>query len=110
MKGIRTDCVTGKVSEIEVSYEVADGVFTLLGGPTGYESFRIDDAKTFKMAENGWTACAGTKNQYDHLFIPAEEMRDALEKIIAAERVRNAFRTLKNHLNDKNEERAETRR
>jgi len=83
MKGILTSCVSGEEKEVELDYEIVTEnghkVFNLIGGPTGYESFRIDDAKKFKMSENGWTACVGTKYVYDRLFIPAEEMRKVLE-------------------------------
>ena len=83
MKGILTSLASGDEIEVELDYEIVtvDGrkVFNLIGGPTGYESFYIDDAKKFKMSENGWTACMGTKYVYDRLFIPAEEMKKALE-------------------------------
>ena len=82
MRGIITSLASGDEIEVELDYEIVtvDGrkVFNLIGGPTGYESFFIDDAKKFKMSENGWTACMGTKYVYDRLFIPAEEMRKAL--------------------------------
>lgn len=81
MKGTLTDCITGKVSEVEVSYEVTDGVFTLLGGPTGYESFRMNEKNIAQIVENGWVACMGTKNVWDKIFIPAEEMRKAFESL-----------------------------
>jgi hypothetical protein len=73
--------VSGKVSEVEVSYEVTDGVLNLIGGPTGYESFCIKDATISRMTEKGWWACAGTKDRWDSVFIPAEEMRKAFETL-----------------------------
>ena len=83
MKGILTSLVSGDTQEVTLDYviETEDNsrIFKLLNGPTGYESFYIDDAKKFKMSKNGWTACMGTKYGYDRLFIPAEEMRKALE-------------------------------
>lgn len=82
MKGILTSLVSGDKKEVELDYEIAtiDGrkVFNLVGGPTGYESFFIDDAKTFRLSENGWIACMGTKYGYDRLFIHADEMRKVL--------------------------------
>ena len=91
MKGILTSLVSGDKMEVELDYEIVtvDGrkVFKVIGGPTGYESFFIDDAKKFKMSENGWTANMGTKNVYDRLFIPAEEMKKALEVGIKTEEV-----------------------
>ena len=82
MKGILTDCIDGTVREVEVDYKIYESngrkAFQLIGGVTGYESFYLDSEYLDKMLENGWTACAGTKNKYDRLFIPAEEMRMAL--------------------------------
>ena len=87
MKGILTSCITGKTSEVEVSYEVTyndnnQPVFELRGGVTGYESFRMNEKTNAQIAENGWVACMGTKNRWDKLFIPAEEMRKAFGSII----------------------------
>ena len=77
--------MNGKEREIEVYYEVVkrDGrsIFRLINGVTGYESFYIYDKYTQLdgMLKHGWYACAGTKGKYDKLFIPAEDMRIALE-------------------------------
>lgn len=83
MKGIIIDCVNREHREIELNYIIEEEdnrkIFRLLNGPTGYESFFIEDAKKFKMSENGWTACMGTKGVYDRLFISAEEMKKVLE-------------------------------
>lgn len=85
MKGILTDCVDGKTREIELDYEIIerDGhkIFQLIDAVTGYESFYLDSKYTqwAKLLINGWCACAGTKNKYNKLFIPAEEMQNALE-------------------------------
>ena len=83
MRGILTSLASGDTQEVTPDYviEIEDNhqIFKLLNGPTGYESFYIDDAKTFRLSENGWTACMGTKNVYDRLFIPGEEMKKALE-------------------------------
>ena len=86
MKGILTNCATGKVSEVEVRYEITynednQPVFELRDGPTGYESFRMTEKTISQIAENGWTACMGTKNVWDKIFIPAEEMRKAFETL-----------------------------
>lgn len=83
MKGSIIDCVNGEHKEVEFEYIIEDEdnrkIFRLFNGPTGYESFFIEDAKKFKMSENGWTACMGTKGVYDRLFISAEEMKKVLE-------------------------------
>ena len=88
MKGILTNCISGKVSEVEVSYEItynedSHPVFELRDGPTGYESFCMNEKNNSQIVENGWVACMGTKNTWDKLFIPAEEMRKAFGDIIA---------------------------
>jgi hypothetical protein len=91
MKGILASLVSGDKTEVELDYEIVtvDGrkVFKVIGGPTGYESFYVDDAKKFKMSENGWNACMGTKYGYDRLFIPGDEMKKALEMGIKTEEV-----------------------
>lgn len=81
LKGILTNCVTDKQTEVELEYEITerDGekVFSLLNGVTGWESFYIDHWSTNLegMKKSGWLACAGTKGRWDKLFIPAEEMQ-----------------------------------
>jgi len=87
IKGIRTSCVTGEEREVDLRYEIKPCpyanqhdtrfVFHLDGGPTGYESFTIDEyiADVTCGIRRGWTACAGTKGRWDKLFIPGEEMR-----------------------------------
>ena len=92
MKGIMTDCNTGKESVVDLSYEIRthDKIryFQLLNGVTGYESFYIDDfeGKTkentlYLMRKNGWRANMGTKGVWNELMISAEEMRKVLEGI-----------------------------
>ena len=84
MKGILTNCFNGTEREIELGYEITERegrrIFRLIGGVTGYEDFYIEDKYTQldKMFERGWIACGGTKNRYDRLFIPGEEMEKAL--------------------------------
>ena len=88
IKGIRTDCITGKDKEVELEYEITreEGyeVFQLFGGPTGYESFttkplgipgleRFEHTKE-EMITHSWVACMGTKGSWDKLVIPKEEM------------------------------------
>ena len=92
MRGIVTDCINGKEYEIEIHYEVIErdvrDIFQLTNGPTGYESFYIHDKYTHLdgMLEHGWTACAGTKGKYDKLYIPAEEIRVALEPYLGEQK------------------------
>lgn len=95
IRGILTDCHTNNEVEIKLLYRIDDGIFQLLGGPTGYESFRIDS--NFEVFEDlcimGWCACMGTKPVYnkvgyliapgwDKLVIPGPEMRKALNDYI----------------------------
>jgi len=82
--GILTNCLTNKESIIELEYEIIETdkhkpIFKIFNGVTGYESFYIDDYAQENMPKFGWMACAGTQNKYDKLFIPAEEMKKALE-------------------------------
>ena len=93
MKGILTDCHTGVAQEIEIEYKIVEiegkKIFQLVNGPTGYESFYIDSEYNHldNVCENGWTACIGTAGigiacVWDKLFIPAEEMKEALKPFI----------------------------
>lgn len=84
MKGILTDCMTEEIKEIELEYKIIstqDGrkIFQLIGGPTGYESFYIDPGTVKRLTANGWMACLGTKNLWNKLFIPSEEMKKVKE-------------------------------
>lgn len=73
----------------EITYnEGNQPVFELHGGPTGYESFRMDKKTVPQMVENGWVACMGTQNRWGKLVIPAEEMRKAFEEIHTANKKR----------------------
>lgn len=81
IKGILTNCITGKEKEVELEYEITERngerIFSLLNGVTGWESFYIDHWTTNLSAiqKSGWLACGGTKGRYDRLFVPAEEMQ-----------------------------------
>lgn len=77
MKGNLINCVTGKVSEIELSYKITGGIFNLIGGVTGYESFHLKEEYIQKIIKNGWSANIGVSNKYDGLHITAEEMEKA---------------------------------
>ena len=81
-RGILTSCLNEEQSILDLDYEIKPyddkrKSIWLIGGVTGWESFVIDtDLKNLKsMAEHGWLANAGTKNRYDRLFIPADEMK-----------------------------------
>lgn len=80
VKGILTDCITGIEREVQLRFKVDDGIFHLIGGPTGYESFYIDS--NFDHLEeiciSGWCACMGTPGEWDKLVIPGMEMERVL--------------------------------
>lgn len=85
IKGILTDAWTNEKKEVKLEYVIetnANGtIFRLIGGPTGYESFYIDQYAREKMPINGWMACIGTEKRWDRLFISGEEMRKALSEV-----------------------------
>ena len=96
-KGILTDCHTNEEHEVELRFKIEDGSFQLIGGPTGYESFKIDSNFDHfeEICQSGWCACMGTKPQYDEsdnlvvhgwdkLVIPGHEMRKALSQFLEA--------------------------
>ena len=93
--GTRVCCLTSKARKVDLAWQVArqetddedpgtEGlkafngrlIFQLEGGPTGYESFYIDEdgANLRMMAAKGWTACFGTKDRWDRLEIAATAM------------------------------------
>lgn len=86
IKGIRTNCFDGKENEAILSYYLRAGSlyklwFHLLYGVTGYESFEFNPESIERLRKTGWSACAGTKDRWDSLFIPAEEMAKAIDDI-----------------------------
>jgi hypothetical protein len=89
LKGKRTNCFNGRVTEVDLDWELKEGlnsrIFQLHGGPTGYESFYLDDALASSRwnPRDGWCACAGTKDSWDKLDISAEEMTRVLNLIPA---------------------------
>lgn len=84
MRGNLTSLVSGDTQEVDLDYVIKTEnnrqIFRLIGGPTGYESFYIDEKVIERIGKNGWIANMGTKYGYDRLFIPAEEMKKALEE------------------------------
>lgn len=83
-----TDCNSGDVSTRAYDFETwhdeeegAPAIFRILGGPTGYESFYMHDFAVKGMRKGGWTACAGTKGQWDRLSFSPEEMSKAFDTI-----------------------------
>lgn len=80
IKAIRTDCYTGQSREVTIGvYLKASSVLNgavylyLDGGPTGYESMPVAGLDQAIEGE-GWTACMGTDQRWDRLFVPAEEL------------------------------------
>lgn len=88
IKGLRTNCLTGKTEDVELIYSVRGRnnkrLFRLHGGVTGYESFYIEDAgmSLDDLMNYGWVACAGIKDGQDKLVIPAPEMRRVLKPLL----------------------------
>lgn len=86
MKGILTNCITKDESVVDIEYEITEEggrkAFSLLNGPTGWESFYISSkyANLKAMSEKGWLANIGTHGKYDRLFITGEEMKKVFEK------------------------------
>ena len=92
IRGIRTNRVTGKKSNVELRYVLEnqpryDGRdekgevkyvntphFRLLNGVTGYEAWYIDEEFIRNTTKRGLWDCAGTKDRWDSLWISAEEM------------------------------------
>jgi len=81
VKGIRTNCFSGKSNEVEVDCEKkhntfldSDWVWIVRGGVTGYESIEVSKLQACKDSMKDWVACSGTKGVWDNLVIPISEV------------------------------------
>ena len=85
IKGIRTNCITGKTTEVTIAFDIRnhptinanypDWFLIIDGAVTGYESINICPDIIKRTSEYGWCACAGTKGSWDKLEILPEEMK-----------------------------------
>ena len=92
IKAIRTDCFTFKSKEVDIFYRIRDvvkheimfkrkyQVFELKEGPTGYESFILENANLKNVFQFGWQACSGTPKVWDGLFIDGVEMKRVFQE------------------------------
>lgn len=51
------------------------------GGITGYESVQLTPEIIEELKQRGWSACAGTPNKWDSLYIPPLQMRNLLTNL-----------------------------
>jgi hypothetical protein len=56
-------------------------VIKMVGGPTGWESFRLADWLAYPTADGSWPACAGTPGRWASCIVPAAEMSRALREL-----------------------------
>lgn len=90
-KAIRTNCYTGKGTEVDIVVErVWHGsnlnswwIEIIKGVVTGYESIKIRDDIIERTSKTGWHACMGTERRWDTLFIPPEEMKKIWQSVKA---------------------------
>lgn len=85
VRGIRTNAFTNEVTDVDCEILVEDNstlgpVVKLIGGPTGYESFCLNNVNLARLNE-GWNACLGTKGQWDGLFIHGKSLIEAINKL-----------------------------
>ena len=75
------DGSTPRSRDVQLTF---DGrVVAMVGGPTGYESFLIED--WIKYPKDGsWTANVGTPGRWDLCVVSAPEMARALRELGAA--------------------------
>lgn len=66
--------------EVQLEFDPERRVVSMRGGPTGYESFYLDDYLK-RPTRNGWTACAGTPGRWDRCFVPQAEMQRGLRAL-----------------------------
>lgn len=69
--------------EVEVDLELyahsserEDLAIRMIGGPTGYESFYVEDFLKHRREDLTWLACMGTGG-YDRMVVPHEQMKNA---------------------------------
>lgn len=85
ISGLRTNCFSGESFTVTLLAFLTDGlhgkVFKIDNGPTGYESFYLDEniIKIFRQEGKPWVACMGTSRSWDKLVIPNEEMIKAFD-------------------------------
>lgn len=86
LRAERTNPNTGAVTEVEVALWIrtldnGQRWAQLDGGPTGFESFQLDDHNIRRGWGRGWVACMGSKSAgashagYDRLVVPWHELR-----------------------------------
>ena len=85
VNGVRTSGVTGQARNAEVTLSLAESKFGLIvhitgGAVTGWEYLGVKGGFG-TLPETGWTACAGTKGEWDSLFIPGPELLGALHEL-----------------------------
>lgn len=87
VRAVRKHCATNMstISSIPLEYRKSDysGEYVISvkeGNVTGHESCYADYRFVTSAKLHGWNACAGTPGRWDSLFIPPDEMRNALAK------------------------------
>jgi len=82
---VRIDCNSGQEREVPVRLVVRSSAYRagelwihVEGGSTGFESMPVASLEK-AIAGGGWTACLGTKNRWDRLFIPPASLAAARE-------------------------------
>lgn len=88
---VRTNCSTGVATTVEIACAirvdaVARRIFEIVeGGPTGYESFIVDNALEVRRRKGDdsleWVACMGTEGRWDRLVVPHESMAKAYAEL-----------------------------
>ena len=87
VNAIRTNCRTGvnKTVSVRIMKSFYAGslnewqITITKGAVTGYESMTVKNVYIRTSKNTGWYACAGTKNRWDTLFLPATSMQKIVE-------------------------------
>lgn len=88
VSGTRKDRYSGVETTTNVvfqRYQRHDGydiLSIISGGVTGYESWRLEGFNWERALASGITACAGTKDVWDELFIPAASIQIVFNTLI----------------------------
>jgi len=65
----------------ELSMEVRNDILYFRGGPTGYESYYIDDIKNLKPGVE-LCICAGTINRWAECYVQSDDVLAFLEEVL----------------------------
>jgi hypothetical protein len=110
LKALRTNCFTGKETEVEIEYELTDKIFRITkGGCTGFECWNATPRFIEQFLNNPekkpFCACMGDVGynfpHYDKLLIPADQMKKVFETEMEQQQIEAEYNQQKEDENAK---------